>query len=643
METSGSGSEPPVALVSMPWMSPGMPSIQLATLAAALRSDGIGADVHELYLDYAASIGPGFYKAMVNAGGFIGEWIFATHYFQAETGDSLHEFRAHRPRLGLARPEVEELLLDALVSSTGKFLDEVAAREDWSRYDVVGISLSVAQTASSMALARWLKLRHPRLKIVFGGSACAGPMGPAILRICPYVDVVAGGEGEPVFTALVRRLRRGEGLGGIAGIAWRPSAGQIATNPSGPLIRTRAQRSPLDFDGYFARLDRFGLRDHVDVWLPFESSRGCWYGEKNQCTFCGLHDIMAYRSWGWESVLAELEAWEQRYGVRQFFSVDLIMPREYLSTFLPEVVRRGHDWSMFYAIKANVKRAEVEAMAAAGVRWIQPGIESLDASTLKLMQKGVTPLQNIQLLKWCEELGIRVTWNIITGIPGEPESACQEMAALAGVLHHLAQPSGVGPFELHRFSPMFERPAEFAIELLGAYPLYKYIFPLAERDLDDLVYRHDYRLVDPPLAPADPEPLRDAVVAWSDARSRAASLSFAMRGDGTAEIIDRRSPEPVSHALSRGEALLYQGMDAAISERALASSFAASQPDAMAACAEHGSLEPLFERWRRAGLVIRSDGKILALGVIPGRRTVMTQEHTNDVRPRRLPIVGQAL
>jgi ribosomal peptide maturation radical SAM protein 1 len=659
MEISLPGAEPPIALVSMPWMSTGIPSIQLATLAAALHGDGIASEVHELFLDYAASVGPGLYKAVSNAGGFVEEWLFAQHYFGAETGDSLAEFRAHRPEIGLAMPRVEDLLLDALVATTGKFLAEVAARDDWSRYDIIGFSLTISQTAPSMALARLLKQRHPGLTIVFGGSACAGPMGPAILRICPYVDAIVGGDGEPVVAALVRALRRGEPLAGIAGVTWRSPSGRIVTNPGGRLLETRGPRPPLSFDGYFARLERLGLRDHVDVWLPFESSRGCWYGEKNQCTFCGLHEIMAYRSWTWESVLGELEAWERRYGVRQFFSVDLIMPRDYLSTFLPEVVRRGHAWTMFYAIKANMKRAEVEALAAAGVRWIQPGIESLDGTTLELMNKGVTPLQNIQLLKWCEELGIRVTWNIIIGIPGQPGSAYAEMAALAPSLYHLPPPTGVAPFELHRFSPLFERPEEFAIELAGAYPLYKYIFPIATSDLDDLVYRHDYRLRDP-LAVTDPAPLHDAVAGWYDARERAASLTFALRPDGTAEISDRRSPEPVSHALSRGEAILYQSMDAAVSERALLASFAARHPEAMAECAARAGggggagIAPLLERWVVAGLVLRSDGKLLALAVNPaaaaehlqrrvaGLRASEAERDGGDPAPRRLPVVGRS-
>jgi ribosomal peptide maturation radical SAM protein 1 len=638
METSTGTRDPSVALVSMPWMAAGFPSIQLATLAEALHGDGLASESYELFLDYAASIGTGIYGLLSNVDGFIPEWIFAKHYFGAEHGARLHEFRAHRPRIGLGRKEVEELLLDGLVATTAGFLDDLARRVDWRRHDVVGFSLTVSQTAASMALARLLKQQYSDIKIVFGGAACAGPMGAALLRICPYVDVVVGIEGELVFSALVRRLRRSEPLDGLAGIHWRPSKAAIVSNPGSSLVEARGARRPLRFDAYFARLDRLGLRDQIDVWLPFESSRGCWYGEKNQCTFCGLHEIMAYRSWTWEAVLAELETWEQRYGVRQFFSVDLIMPREYLTTLLPELARRDRAWSIFYQIKANLKRAEVETMAAAGVRWIQPGLESLDGETLKLMRKGVTPLQNIQLLKWCEELKIRVTWNIIIGIPGEPSSAYARMAELVGRLHHLAPPAGVGSFELHRFSPFFEHPEEFAIERLGAHPLYKYIFPVTTTDLDDLVYRHDYRVRNQASSAPDPRPLHDAVAAWEQARTRAAELRFVAAPDGTAEIVDTRSAHAITYKLSRAEAVLYRCMDAIVPERGLVTSFAARYPEAMRARADHGGLEPIFAQWIRDGLIVKDDGKLLALAVNaappPGRVSPV-----DPAEPRRLPVV----
>ena len=52
-------------------------------------------------------------------------------------------------------------------------------------------------------------------------------------------------------------------------------------------------------------------------------------------------------------------------------------------------------------------------MRAGGMTSIQPGIESLSTRVLQVMQKGVSAAQNIQLLRWCGEVGINVAWNLL--------------------------------------------------------------------------------------------------------------------------------------------------------------------------------------------------------------------------------------
>lgn len=53
---------------------------------------------------------------------------------------------------------------------TEDFLDRTVESIDWPRYSVIGFSLTIAQVASSMAMARQIKKRHPDVKIVFGGT-----------------------------------------------------------------------------------------------------------------------------------------------------------------------------------------------------------------------------------------------------------------------------------------------------------------------------------------------------------------------------------------------------------------------------------------------------------------------------------------
>lgn len=605
-----------VGLISMPWMSPNIPSIQLATLRNALDAEGIASQPFEFFLDYAATIGLNLYNKLGGAGQFIDEYLFATHYYRAEKGNNLSEFLQHRPRLGYDSEEFEEQLLRALDLVTGDFLIRLAEDTDWSKFNAVGFSLTISQTASSMALARLIKLKFPKIPIIFGGTSCAGPMGPALMRICPYIDIVVGVEGELILPELIRRLASKREITSLKGISWRVN-NEVITNSDSQLIHNYLDRQqPLEFDAYFERKERLNLSDKIETWLPFESSRGCWYGEKNQCKFCGLHEIMKYRGRDSNSVISELEHWSEKYGINRFFSVDLIMPMSYYDTFLAEIKRRNYQWNLFYEIKANVKRSHVEKLAGGGVKWVQPGLESLDSEILKLMNKGVTTVQNIQLLKWCEEFGIRVTWNIITGIPMEDPASYSKMTVLIRKLHHLFPPSGVSHFALHRFSPYFEHPEDYGLKSVGAHPLYKYIFPVNQQDLDDLVYHHKYELDRPKPLKEYTEPVVDAINEWKKAFQRKAKLAIGDASDGYASILDTRwSEKPTIYSLNESELTLYKFLDEGKLENSLRENFICTHPESAKEIEQNGGIENLLSMWDRDGLIVNVDHKLLALAI----------------------------
>ncbi|MCH7738131.1 MAG: RiPP maturation radical SAM C-methyltransferase [Chloroflexi bacterium] len=594
-----------------------MPSIQLATLAAALKREGIKSESHELFLDYGARIGLNLYKIFSSLLGFTAQWLFAQHYFGPEAGNYLTDFRAHRPRLGLSSVEIEDSVLDTLAPVTEEFLTEISEDSVWSRYDVIGFSLTISQLAPSMALARLLKKLHPNVTIVFGGAECAGPMGSAILKMCPYVDVVVRVEGEGVLPELVRRIRDLQGYEDLHGVSWRQPDGIIINNPTGPLLGENDKRLPLRYDEFFERLQRLNLKEKLSVWLPYESSRGCWYGEKIQCTFCGLHDIMEYRTRDADHVLAEMEDLARRYGINRLFSVDLIMPRAFFKTLLPKIIERGHKWFIFYEIKANMKRHEIELLAKSGVRWIQPGIESLDQDLLRMMKKGVSPLQNIQLLKWCKEFGIRVSWNLLSGMPGDKDESYLSMAEVVPKLSHLAAPSGVGPFQLHRFSPYFDQPEQFGIDQVRAHHLFQYVFPIPKEELDELVYLFEYKTIAKSASPKVIRLLEEKVRNWREDNERGAELTIRRLTNGSAQIKDTRGDPSASaiHELKPSEVDLYMFLDAAVSERTLGSKFALAHPDSAEDLGGQDSIEATIDRWKQSGLVFSDNGSVLGLAV----------------------------
>ena len=87
-----------------------------------------------------------------------------------------------------------------------------------------------------------------------------------------------------------------------------------------------------DFDEYFYARNQAGFRNGNidDVLLPIETARGCWWGMKNHCTFCGLNRSgMEFRAKSTENILEQLETLSKRYGILDFNAIDNIMAPEY--------------------------------------------------------------------------------------------------------------------------------------------------------------------------------------------------------------------------------------------------------------------------------------------------------------------------
>jgi ribosomal peptide maturation radical SAM protein 1 len=168
-----------------------------------------------------------------------------------------------------------------------------------------------------------------------------------------------------------------------------------------------------------------------------ETSRGCWWGAVSHCTFCGLNgNSMAFRSKSAARVVAEIRELERRHAIVRFETVDNILDMAYFRSTLPLLAADGVERQLFYEVKANLKRHQIAQLREAGVTWLQPGIESLHSNVLRLMGKGVEGWQNVQLLKWCRQYGVRLSWSILWGFPGEEDAWYEQMAPWLEKLEH---------------------------------------------------------------------------------------------------------------------------------------------------------------------------------------------------------------
>ena len=162
--------------------------------------------------------------------------------------------------------------------------------------------------------------------------------------------------------------------------------------------------------------------------------------------------------------------------------VDNIIDMKHVKELLPMLREGDIDFSFYYETKANLKKHEMRLLRDAGVRMIQPGIESLS-----------TP------------------------------------------------PCSVHPICINRFSPYHKTPEEFGIRIRGPKPWYRYLHDTDEEGLNNLAYffEHDY---DDGRDPEDyVKPVREVTESWNqDAEENFRKLTV-KRGPGFVQVVDRRT------------------------------------------------------------------------------------------------------
>lgn len=500
-----------VLFAVMPFADVNRPAIGVSLLKAGVERRGLTARVEYFNLDLAELVGFDAYDRFAN--GFstetlAGEWFFADAVF----GNSIPHERefAFKVLSKTARPEEINGPLAAARARRFEFVEACAGRIRELKPRVVGFTTTFHQTCACLAVARRLKGGPDPPVVVFGGANCQGEMGWQLLQSFPWVDYVCAGEGDVAFPDFLEQILRGDADADVPGILRR---GEPLSTPEP--VRDMDSLPVPDYGDYVARVRASTVKDRLSSVLLIETARGCWWGAKQHCTFCGLNgDTMAFRSKSPERALEEFKHLAETYGYKRIDSVDNILDMRYLQTVFPGLEESGLDLELFYEVKANLRYEQLAEMRAGGMRMIQPGIESFSDEVLRLMRKGCTGLQNVQLLRWCEELGVTVAWNILAGFPDETPAEYERMAELLPLLTHLTPPTGCSPVRLDRFSPFYTRPEEFGMRRVRPKPAYYYVFPLGRTELARLAYFFDFDYGDG----RDPEsylgPLRREVSRW---------------------------------------------------------------------------------------------------------------------------------
>lgn len=449
-------------LIVPPFASIHRPAIGVHVLQSVATARGLQVEILYANLIFAALLGEAEHEAICEHWfmNFMGERIMGAFAFPGQVA------------LPASLPQGTAQLQGAVDGWLAQVREQVQAfaceqaHERTPAHEAVciGISSTFDQTNAALMLARICRQACPQARIVIGGANCEDAMASGMAQHIAEADHIFAGDSEQVFCDF---LANPDAFAGQKIIRCPPNEAinQLPANDYRPWLQQLARCLPDS-----------ALRQHFE--LPYESSRGCWWGQKHHCTFCGLNGQgMGFREKSADKVFDELMALQAELGAKHVVMTDNIMPHGYFATLLPRLAAAESKLDIFYEQKANIDLAKAMLLKQAGISRIQPGIEGLHTESLKLMKKGVRAKQNIALLRYARALSIDVTWNLLYGFPGEQEAWFAEVLQHLPKLGHLQPPSGMATINLDRFSPMFNTPEKFGFTNLRPHPAYAEIFP----------------------------------------------------------------------------------------------------------------------------------------------------------------------
>jgi ribosomal peptide maturation radical SAM protein 1 len=486
-----------ISLVNMPFANIELPSIALAQIKSLLQSqfgEKLSVRIVHANHDFARFLGLNNYRfvstSMQALYAGLGDWFFRRQAFPELPDNTDKYLRRYFWSKGGEQQHVKEMIEQKLPTLSA-CMDELITKYELDKSEIVGFTSMFMQNAASFAMARRLKQRNPKVITVMGGANCEFPMGRVIAQKMEYIDFVFSGPALKSFTQFVEYWLNGD-ISKSRSI--RGVYSQDASLPAAAGLEALGEELSIDvpievdyqdfvrqFDEYFANTDSRPI-------LPFETSRGCWWGQRAHCTFCGLNSsTMPYRAMKPALAIEQFKALFRYEGaVSMLQAVDNILPKNYLAEVLP-FLETPSTMEIFYEVKADLSEKDFATLAKSRVNQVQPGIESLATSTLKLMKKGTTAFQNVGFLKMSTLYGVKPSWNLLIGFPGENAEVYRQYLEVIPRLVHLEPPAGIFPVRFDRFSPYHSQAAAYKLDLKPM-DCYSFIYPFDEATLHDFVY-----------------------------------------------------------------------------------------------------------------------------------------------------------
>jgi hypothetical protein len=312
----------------------------------------------------------------------------------------VHGLRERGLEIEVVPPAITDVYGDTLLA-------EYIARDE---PDYLGLSLYLWNVERSLHLAREVRRRSPRTKILIGGPEVSSD-NPFVLAQSGF-DIAVTGEAEDTFAQVMTHLLAGHEVAGLPGVAVRK--GLLGLGSFGP-----APNAGFPMTTYPS--------PYLDALVPVEPARSTYIetvrGCRSHCTYCFyprssnvLRVLDVPRS-------AELVRSLCERGAREIVFLDPTF--NHRPDFEPlldalAVANPERTASFFAEVRAEgLTPTHARKLARAGFTKLEMGLQSVNRETLKRVKRGGSPEKVAEAAKMLREEGIDLLVDLIIGLPGD--------------------------------------------------------------------------------------------------------------------------------------------------------------------------------------------------------------------------------